>query len=234
MQVHALYNSKNSNKKAGKKRHPCRLDWAQSSWTRWIHVAFWMWIKPILSSGNQRALVDEDLDELSLEDSCSFSLNRVNLDNQQWSGTWNIIRRTFLKDFILSGAVLLLNIVTRIAQPLLLREIVLYISTESAAPTYGGYLLAVGLGACSALQAIIHQQSFFRSTRIGMHVRHALSSIIYKRLLTINTACLERTSVAQTINLVANDASKFEELSVYMHYLWEAPLEALLVFGFIW
>lgn len=235
MQVHVLNNrSSSSNKKTDKTRHPSRLDWAQSSWTRWIYVAFWMWIKPILSLGNQRALVDEDLDELSLEDSCSVSMSRVNCDNQQWAGTWNVIRRAFLKDFLLSGAVLLLNIVTRIAQPLILREIVLYISTESVVPTYGGYLLAIGLGACSALQAIIHQQSFFRNTRVGMHVRHALSSVIYKRLLTINTACLQKTSVAHTINLVANDASKFEELSVYMHYLWEAPLEALLVFGFIW
>ena len=229
MQVHVLNRDTDD-----KKRHPCRLDWAQSSWTRWMYVAFWVWVKPILSLGNQRALIDEDLDELSPEDSCSFSLSRMHSDNQEWTGTWNMIKRGFLKDLLLSGAVLLLNIATRTAQPLLLREIVLYISSESVLPAYGGYLLAVALGACSALQAIIHQQCFFRSTRVGMHIRHALSSVIYKRLLTINTVCLQTTSVAHTINLVANDASKFEELSVYMHYLWEAPLEAVLAFGLIW
>ncbi|CAF3951287.1 unnamed protein product, partial [Rotaria sp. Silwood1] len=41
------------------------------------------------------------------------------------------------------------------------------------------------------------------------------------------------TTAAQTINLIANDASKFEEFCQYMHYLWEAPLQALIAFGLI-
>jgi ATP-binding cassette subfamily C (CFTR/MRP) protein 4 len=122
----------------------------------------------------------------------------------------------------------------RIAQPLLIRQIVLYIKDQSGLPAYTGYLYAIALCISAILQAIFHQQIFFRNTRIGMRVRNALSSNIYKHLLTINTAALYKTTAAQTINLVANDAGKFEELSIFMHALVSVPLEAVVTFGLIW
>jgi ABC-type transport system involved in cytochrome bd biosynthesis fused ATPase/permease subunit len=36
------------------------------------------------------------------------------------------------------------------------------------------------------------------------------------------------------INLVANDAGKFQELSVFVHVLVLVPLEALVTFGLVW
>ncbi|CAF5120635.1 unnamed protein product, partial [Rotaria socialis] len=55
---------------------------------------------------------------------------------------------------------------TRIAQPLLLREIIIYISDTSGLPAYRGYLFAIGLTICSIIQAIVHQQAFFRNQRV--------------------------------------------------------------------
>ncbi|CAF2965348.1 unnamed protein product [Rotaria sp. Silwood2] len=217
-----------------KRRESCRLDWAESSWTRWIHVLLWWWIKPILSLGNRRTLVDDDLSDISVNDKCSVLLNKANYDSSKWPGTWYVIRRTFMKDLLQTMLIMLAYTATRVVQPLLVREIVLYISNASEIPTYAGYLSAVGLGICSILQAIIHQQSFFRNQRVGIRVRNTLSCAIYKQLLTINTASLYRTTAAQTINLVANDAGKFEEMCSYFHYLWVAPLEALIMFGLIW
>ncbi|CAF5015111.1 unnamed protein product [Rotaria sp. Silwood1] len=43
-----------------------------------------------------------------------------------------------------------------------------------------------------------------------------------------------KTTTGQIVNLISNDVSKFEELSLFMHHMWSAPLEALIVFGLIW
>ncbi|CAF3150151.1 unnamed protein product [Rotaria sp. Silwood2] len=217
-----------------KQRESCRLDWAESSWTRWIYVALWWWISPILSLGNRRTLVDDDLSDISDNDKCSILLNKVSYDGSKWPGTWNVIKRTFMKEFMQTMLIMLPYSATRIVQPLLIREVVLYIKDTSGISSYVGYLSAVALGISSLLQAIIHQQTFFRNQRMGMRVRHTLSCAIYKHLLKINTASLYRTTAAQTINLVANDAGKFEELISYFHYIWFAPLEALIMFGLIW
>ena len=56
-------------------------------------------------------------------------------------------------------------------------------------------------------------QLFFRTARIGTDIRIALSSIIYKRLLSLPTRAIMKTTTGQVINLIANDASKFEDLA---------------------
>ncbi|CAF0991916.1 unnamed protein product [Rotaria sordida] len=155
-----------------KKRESCRLDWAESSWTRWIHVALWWWIKPILSLGNRRTLVDDDLSDISINDKCSVLLNKVKYDSSKWPGTWYVIRRTFIKDFFQTMLLMLAYSATRVVQPLLVREIILYISDTPGKLPYAGYLSAVGLGIISILQAITHQQSYFRNQRVGFQVKH--------------------------------------------------------------
>ncbi len=230
-------------------RQSSRFDWAHSSIFRCLHVLFWWWLNPILSLGYKRELTDEDLDDLSTNDKCSVLLNKLSYysDNNIWltnTTTWNIILRAFWKQCLFVIFLLIPYNASRVAQPLLLRQIVLYIidhqSQQLDPPlttfqAYIGYLYALGLFACSATQAFLHQQAYFRTTRIGMRVRNALSATIYKRLLSLNTASLQQsTTAAQTINLVANDASKFEEFCQYMNYLWEAPLQAMIAFGLIW
>jgi ATP-binding cassette subfamily C (CFTR/MRP) protein 4 len=122
----------------------------------------------------------------------------------------------------------------RISQPLLIRQLTLYIKDHAGLPAYSGYLYAIGLCITVILQAISLQQIIFRNTRIGMRVRNALSSIIYQHLLTINTAALHKTTAAQTINLVSNDANKFAELSIFIHGLVMVPLEVFVTFGLLW
>ncbi|CAF3506340.1 unnamed protein product [Rotaria sp. Silwood1] len=118
--------------------------------------------------------------------------------------------------------------------PFLIREIVIYIQNPSRLPTYASYLCVIALCIATVLQAIIHQQIYFLNQRIGMRIRNALSAAIYKHLLAINTVALYKTTAAQTINLVANDASKFEEFCVFSHALLLGPLEAAVMFGLIW
>lgn len=140
--------------------------------------------------------MENDLDDVAFKDKCSILLSRLNEYGYHWPGTWVVLKRTFF-----------------IAQPLLIRQIVLYIKDQSELPFYAGYLFGVALFSFSILQAVISQQIFFRNSRIGMRIRNGLSAAIYKRLLTTNTAALHKTTAAQMINLIANDVSKFEELS---------------------
>ena len=218
----------------GKQRQSCRLDWAESSWIRWIQIPLFLWLTPILSLGNKRALVENDLNDLSVNDQCSLLLNRVNQYSSKWNGTWHVLIRAFYKDFIMSILLVFPLLVARIAQPLLIRQIVLYIRGETESPVYAGYLYAIAICISTILQAIINQQIFFRNTRVGMRVRNTLSSTIYKHLLFINTAALHNTTAAQTINLVSNDAGKFEELSMNIHSFLHALMEGLAAFGLIW
>lgn len=36
------------------------------------------------------------------------------------------------------------------------------------------------------------------------------------------------TTIGQTVNLMSNDVNRFDQLFVYLHYLWVGPLNALI------
>lgn len=196
-------------------------------------------VKPILNIGFEHDLTEEDLCEISPNDECGQLLKKLESVWEKYENqynvvsTWKIIIETFWREFSIGGILLIPLICVRIAQPLLLKQIVLMIN-DSNVPSHSGYFYVIGLGLASIIQSILHQQYYFRSTRTGIHVRTALSAIIYKRLLSLPATTMINTTAGQVINLIANDAGKFEELSISLHQIWAAPLEAIIVFVLIW
>ncbi|CAF3938729.1 unnamed protein product [Rotaria sp. Silwood1] len=220
-------------------RRPCRLDWAESSWIRWIYVVFFWWLNPILDIDDKRKLTDDNLFDVSPNDECSQLLKKLETvwekfeNKYEHINTWNIVAKAWWKESLGIGLLLILYLGSKVAQPLLIREIVLVINDSNRA-SYVGYLYAIGLGLSTSLQALMHHQFFFRAARIGIQIRIALSSLIYKRLLSLPTRAIIETTTGQMVNLISNDVSKFEELYKYIHHLWATPVEALIVFGIIW
>ena len=213
-------------------------DWSGASWIRWLNVLCWWWVNPILSLGYKRVLTQDDLDDLPHADKCASLLNKIRNADWEKKTTWNIIIQVFWRQFLSTGLMFILYTATRIAQPLLLRQIALFIqeyqnnALKSSSAT--GYSCAVALFACTLVQVFLYQQIFFRNSRLGLSIRNSLVSVIYTRLLSINTASVQQVTAAHTINLIGNDAAKFDEFTMFFHYLWVAPLEAITMFGLIW
>ncbi|CAF1654603.1 unnamed protein product, partial [Adineta ricciae] len=212
---------------------------AESSVLRWIHVLLWSWLNPILTIGYKRQITDDDLFEVSLNDECSQLLAKFegvweqHEKQYEYVSTWKTIIQTFWKPILIAGLIYIPYIGVKIAQPLLLRQLVNTISDKTV-PSYIGYLYAIGLALSTLLQALLHQQFFFRSSRVGLHARVVLSSIIYKKMLSLPTRAIMKTNTGQIVNLISNDASTFEEFSFLIHHIWGAPLEAIIVFILIW
>ncbi|CAF1062603.1 unnamed protein product [Adineta steineri] len=213
--------------------HSSRLEWAESSWTRWLHLLCWWWISPTLSEGSKRLLTENDLDNLPNTDKSSFLLHR--LESYDWTSTstWKIIIQEFWQEYILAGLYCLPYLISRIAQPLLLRSIVLSTTNENRS-FFTGYIFVILLCLFGILQALFDHQIYFNSMRVGIRIRNALSAIIYKHALSIKSTVWQYTNTGQIINLIANDTSKFEEICSRLHFLWEGPVEAVIIFIFLW
>ncbi|ENN79951.1 hypothetical protein YQE_03598, partial [Dendroctonus ponderosae] len=60
--------------------------------------------------------------------------------------------------------------------------------------------------------------------RIGMRVRVAACSLIYRKLLKLNQASLGKTAAGQLVNLLSNDVIRFDMISWFLHYFWITPV----------
>uniref|UniRef100_A0A672ZTF0 ATP-binding cassette, sub-family C (CFTR/MRP), member 4 n=1 Tax=Sphaeramia orbicularis TaxID=375764 RepID=A0A672ZTF0_9TELE len=52
--------------------------------------------------------------------------------------------------------------------------------------------------------------------------------------LCLSSAAMGKTTTGQIVNLLSNDVSKFDEVTIFLHFLWVGPLQAAVVVGLLW
>ncbi|XP_056429817.1 cystic fibrosis transmembrane conductance regulator isoform X2 [Hyla sarda] len=76
--------------------------------------------------------------------------------------------------------------------------------------------------------------AIFGLHRIGMQMRIAMFSLIYKKTLKLSSKVLDKISTGQLVSLLSNNLNKFDEGLALAHFVWIAPLQVILLMGLIW
>ncbi|XP_052753822.1 ATP-binding cassette subfamily C member 4-like [Galleria mellonella] len=69
---------------------------------------------------------------------------------------------------------------------------------------------------------------------IGMRVRIASCSLLYRKILKLNRAGMSKTEPGHVINLMSNDVNRFDMVSMFLNYLWVMPIVAPVVAYLVW
>ncbi len=60
---------------------------------------------------------------------------------------------------------------------------------------------------------------------LGLKVRTALISVVYRKSLNISAAAKKDSTVGEIVNIMSVDVQKFMDLLPYVNALWSAPLQ---------
>ncbi|KAJ3583658.1 hypothetical protein NHX12_016210, partial [Muraenolepis orangiensis] len=127
--------------------------------------------------------------------------------------------------------------VIRIIQPVLLGKLLEYFEAyqyDDALDPKPAYLYATGISLSVLTVMVMDHLGFFELQRNGMRIRVALSHMIYKKALRLNSSATAQTTTGQIVNLLSTDVNKFEELSIFLHSLWVGPLNVVVVVALLW
>ncbi|XP_075982875.1 ATP-binding cassette sub-family C member 4-like [Anticarsia gemmatalis] len=146
------------------------------------------------------------------------------------------IVRSFWLEYMIDG--LFLGIVYIVLRPLVPFTLSLFISYFSEEKTPEAYLWAhvynFLMNFLSILTSIMATHSGLSQGCVGMRVRIASCSLLYRKILRLGRSGLTKTQPGQVINLMSNDVNRFDMAALFLNCLWITPFVVIVVSYLVW
>ncbi|KAM9609982.1 ATP-binding cassette sub-family C member 4 isoform 6-T7 [Trichechus inunguis] len=209
-------------------------------------VFFW-WLNPLFKIGHKRRLEEDDMYSVLPEDRSEHlgeelqgywdkEVLRAEKDAQKPSLIKAIIK-CYWKSYLVLGIFTLIEESIKVIQPLFLGRIINYFENydpSDSAALHTAYVHATVLTVCTLFLAILHHLYFYHVQCAGMRLRVAMCHMIYRKALHLSNAALGKTTTGQIVNLLSNDVNKFDQVTIFLHFLWAGPLQAIAVTVLLW
>uniref|UniRef100_A0A452VN02 Multidrug resistance-associated protein 4 n=1 Tax=Ursus maritimus TaxID=29073 RepID=A0A452VN02_URSMA len=206
-----------------------------------------LWLNPLFKIGHKRRLEEDDMYSVLPEDRSKHlgeelqgywdkEVSRAEKDSRKPSLTKAIIK-CYWKSYLVLGIFTLIEEGIKVIQPIFLGKIINYFenhdSTSSVA-LHEAYAYTTALAVCTLILAIMHHLYFYHVQCAGMRLRVAMCHMIYRKGLRLSNRAMGKTTTGQIVNLLSNDVNKFDQVTIFLHFLWAGPLQAIAVTALLW
>ncbi|XP_060850595.1 probable multidrug resistance-associated protein lethal(2)03659 [Rhopalosiphum padi] len=212
-----------------------------------FEVLTFSWILNLFKTGQKKDLETNDLYATLDDDKSSLlglkfekmwknEIANAKSTNREPSISRAIVR-TFGGNIMFYGLVqMFVETILRITQPLLIRGLLAYFnrSESNIVDIKQAYMYATGLLINMLANIFLYHYSQLEMLHLGMKIRVACCSMIYKKALTLSGTSLCATTVGQVVNLISNDVNRIDLSFRFLHFLWIGPLQTILVTYFLW
>lgn len=202
---------------------------------------FFCWTSPLLRKGFKKKLELTDVykaPSYDLADNLSERLerewDREMASAKQKPRLMRALSRCFLWPFLFYGVLLYFGEASKTVQPQLLGRIIASFDPFHAPEREQGYYLALGLCLLFTVRFLLLQPAIFGLHHLGMQIRIALFSLIYKKTLKLSSRVLDKISTGQLVSLMSAHLNKLDESLGLAHFVWITPLQCVLCVGLIW
>ncbi|KAF8763126.1 Multidrug resistance-associated protein 1 like [Argiope bruennichi] len=107
-----------------------------------------------------------------------------------------------------------------------LNSLIEYVKSDD--PLWIGVLFAALIFLNCTLQSVVLGSYFHRMFIIGMRVRTALVTAVYKKSLVLSSTARKESTVGEIVNLMSVDSQRFMDLMTYLNLIWSAPLQIVV------
>eukprot|EP01060_Flectonema_neradi_P015052 TRINITY_DN21738_c0_g3_i1.p1 TRINITY_DN21738_c0_g3~~TRINITY_DN21738_c0_g3_i1.p1 ORF type:complete len:1270 (+),score=193.95 TRINITY_DN21738_c0_g3_i1:46-3810(+) len=194
------------------------------------------YVSPLLSTGYERPLTENDLPKLAKNDKAKTQYNKIkkawkatsNMKGSRWR-YWKVLYEAFFTEFIMAGVWSVGESTTMISQPVLLAYIITWIKSDTDDYTEG-IVFSIALALASFLQAIIHHQLYYHTMRAGWCIRMGTTSMLHQKLLRTSYNSRRETEPGKIFSLISTDVLRYDQGTISLHFSWVSIIDMIVVY----
>jgi len=202
----------------------------------WFSRITFAWMTPLLAHGAAKTIDVEDVPVLARRHRATVLYDRFisNWPEKEIPhSTLRTLFTTFRKPFIITGLLYILKLSVTYAGPLLINSFVDFTAGKVLFP-YEGYVLVAILITAKAIETTSTHMYQFTCNKLGMQVRSALISTIYRKGLRLSSSARQSHGVGSIVNYMSVDVQQLSDACVQLHNLWFVPSQLVLAIVILW
>ncbi|XP_010269959.1 PREDICTED: putative ABC transporter C family member 15 isoform X2 [Nelumbo nucifera] len=194
------------------------------------------WLNPLFAVGIKKPLEKDEIPDVDTKDSAGFlshsfddSLNCV----KQRDSTTNpsIYKAIFLfirKKAAINAMFAVICAGASYVGPYLIDDFVKFLSEKGQHSPWHGYLLALAFLGAKMVETVSQRQWIFGARQLGLRLRTALISQIYKKGLHLSSQSRQSHTSGEIINYISVDIQRITDFIWYVNTIWMLPIQISL------
>uniref|UniRef100_A0A7N2LD54 ABC-type xenobiotic transporter n=1 Tax=Quercus lobata TaxID=97700 RepID=A0A7N2LD54_QUELO len=201
-----------------------------------VQLVTFSWLNPLFAVGFKKPLEQEEIPDVDIKDSARFlshSFNESLKQVKERDGTTNpsIYKAIYLytrKKAAINALFAVISAAASYVGPYLINDFVRFLTERSTRSLESGYLLALGFLGAKTVETIAQRQWIFGARLLGLHLRVALISRIYKKGLLLSSQSRQNHTSGEIINYMSVDIQRITDFIWYLNIIWMLPVQISL------
>ncbi|TXG62442.1 hypothetical protein EZV62_009436 [Acer yangbiense] len=194
------------------------------------------WLNPLFAVGIKKPLDQNEIPDVDIKDSAAFlshdfdeRLKQV----KQKDGSVNpsMYKAIFLfirKKAAINALLAVISAVSSYVGPYLIDDFVNFLNEKNKRSLKTGYLLALAFLGGKMVETITQKHWVFGARQLGLRVRAALISQIYRKGLRLSCQSRQSHTSGEIINYMSVDIQRITDLIWYLNIIWMLPIQISL------
>ncbi|XP_044964033.1 ABC transporter C family member 14-like [Hordeum vulgare subsp. vulgare] len=203
----------------------------------WLSLATFSWINPLITKGYSAAIGAQEVPPVAPSDTAEaayalFVSNWPAPGSKPGHPVVTALLRSFWPQFLLTAALGVAHLSVMYIGPSLVDRFVQFV--RGGGEMKEGLRLVAILLAGKAAETLASHHYEFQGQKLGMRIRAALLSVVYRKSLRLSTGARRAHGAGTIVNYMEVDAEEVSTVTHQLHNLWLMPLQIAVALALLY
>ncbi|KAL5574198.1 hypothetical protein UlMin_023795 [Ulmus minor] len=199
-----------------------------------LQLITFSWLNPLFAIGYKKQLQQDEIPDLDLKDSAAILSDFFDVSLKQEKdrtsnpSIYRAICKFVWKKAAINACFAVVSAGASYVGPYLINDFVDFLSERGTRTLESGYVLALTFLGAKMVETTAQRQWIFGARQLGLRLRAALISHIYKKGLVLSSQSRQSRTSGEIINYMSVDVQRITDFMWYVNMIWMLPIQISL------